>query len=47
MAGIRLIVVLCLVLMSYDSISEHFFTVFLMHLEYFHLKEAVTANNVL
>ena len=47
MAGIRLIVILCVLLISSDGISEIFFTVLLMHLEYLHSKEAVTANNVL
>ena len=47
MAGIRLIVILCVLLISSDSISEFFFTVFLMHLEYLHSKQSVTSNNVL
>ena len=47
MAGIRLIVILCVLLIFSDSISECFFTVFLMHLECLHSKESVTANNVL
>ena len=46
MSGIRLIVILCVLLVSSDSI-QNFFTVFLMHLEYLHSKESVTANNVL
>ena len=47
MAGIRLIVILCVLLVSSDSNSEIFFTVLLMHVEYLHSKEAVTATNLL
>ena len=45
MAGIRLIVILCV--LPFSWLLQNVFTVFLMHLEYLHSKESVTANNVL
>ena len=46
MAGIRLIVIVCVLLMYSDNFTKFFTEVFLMHLDYLHSNEAVTLNKM-